>query len=1440
MTREEIVHAIHHHKTHRFVPVETNDEGKKKRELVLSQNSKALEQEGSLSTEQAYQLAAIGQGIERYYGMPMDVEFVFDPAKETFYLVQARPIPKGSQKARSPSALSPEILAEIKTKKDCFLKAEIISPAANAVQIVREVNQCHSFENIDDALNTYLKTRNSPLKVVNVQRPAPPTGHQAAQFNADGVVVMRVNQPDVLKEWLNAKNVNLIFDPQRKLVVNWDKFNPGNQNQNIKTDQEMEQTLLKTGAVKVGLFESSLPAEETLIPIFSPEAQARGKKILKSQAGTARKDSSETLGKLIRSANSKNSKESEQALQTLIPYLFSLLSSSHSSPSSSSSSFSSSSSSSSSAKSEKAKEENIGKTTKEKSAEKKIIQAHTHNKPYYKLNDYLDKLKLIKIGDPNVIPLQSLSEVLKIFYQISKYEEAHPQYSGEPRHYGNIFRQAMITGAEVYKSLRRLSQLSSQTPKGEQEALQAEYFNSLRGLDALSEALREAALDKKNMSSARKIKGTENLNAKQLEYFSEFVKFKKIALNQKIEQEWLEFSLKVAQDKNLTQRLSRLIKFSIENKIESDWLNQSFIQTLKTVQKDKKEEANQSNVDVQTALTLMDKDMEKVKKVLEDLNFKKIKMILFSWENRIGEWADPNKFDKLWKEYVGEFLPLIEKLSITPDMPSLAKKSVLRTVQAFTEIMDRTIKSMKGSPEYKEQKLLQLQRFAKLLTPYHQLMEKWVRYIPEKQFLKWAENVSGFDRHYNLKDGVATTVGWSDNINPKDMVDAGKGMLEKIKDVFETIKQKKLNDITQVNSGGRMNVSAVKIGSTASFRIQFVDMDTFITLEDLFTLFHQNILTSTAFLDQENRLPIETLPGPLQPMVKSILNINIDRGRLKTKSELLNLSHQYPFVTLDFNFPLRDHSIQYQLIYNQLDQSLTFNLKFFGANEWDRMDVIANLAHLEMVLLGAELLTIPKFNEYSLGLEIELKFKGGEDQFNTIGPILASAIENYAYITTMRNPRASSHDLLKRLHILEANPLRESLLDFSLISTPTLISTLELALTLNNKEGFKQENESWILVQLLLNRIPLMDRKKIENLPASKVFTDIVMIAFEKRDFKSIMNVLKVFPNQKWLNELESLLKDNVKNNAELIQSLTKTTSDIEVLNEVLKIALLKKDYKMIMEFLSVFPDKRLLTALFKNKSILNTALDNSENKGLLKIMQYSLKILGDPQYNKLSLSPRFYALNMYLNNHPDSIQCLRSLLSESENSELNQELLWMAYQDKNMDYIHYLLKNHLESVQSEFSEVIRSAMNNIDEKGELDILDSILKTRHDGMSKGLKISPLDPKLLITAQKLGNMKLVEKLIIEGGIPDNSKKVASSDMPMMFSKANVDKKHETSLKQDILKDDKSKQAMPQEANTKNNKLQGDKGQEAQESQGTKAQDAKPSDTEQGPKPLKPNN
>ena len=223
VTREDVVHAEINRKPIRLVPSVSQDKSTKKTTLIRQNNPKELRDEPAISNFVALKIAKAGRLIEEHYGMPMDVEFVYepdpqDPDKGTLFLVQARPIPKGDLKRVIPSSIPPEQLKEIKAKQIPIVKGSVITPAGSAARVITHSDQLLICDSITDALKIYLNQKPSPIKAIIVRNEAPETSHEAAVFNSKAIPVLHISETDDIEEWIEPKIQKkpvIVIDPQR-------------------------------------------------------------------------------------------------------------------------------------------------------------------------------------------------------------------------------------------------------------------------------------------------------------------------------------------------------------------------------------------------------------------------------------------------------------------------------------------------------------------------------------------------------------------------------------------------------------------------------------------------------------------------------------------------------------------------------------------------------------------------------------------------------------------------------------------------------------------------------------------------------------------------------------------------------------------------------------------------------------------------------------------------------------------------------------------------------------------------------------------------------------------------------------------------------------------------------------------------------------------------
>ncbi len=450
-------------------------------------------------------------------------------------------------------------------------------------------------------------------------------------------------------------------------------------------------------------------------------------------------------------------------------------------------------------------------------------------------------------------------------------------------------------------------------------------------------------------------------------------------------------------------------------------------------------------------------------------------------------------------------MPLIDQLGIDATQQPLTQKAIIKAVQDLTEIMDRTIKAMKGSPDHEKEKEKQVQRFAKLLEPYHQLMEKWILQTPTDDR---PDNVRDYDK---------------------------KQKLDLIQKKFEELKQE--TNPKHLNPSGHISVDSARIDSAADFDLQFGTKKG-VTLEDLFSLFHQNILTRTVFLAQHNQIPLEKLPQVIQPLKKAISEIEAFTASAKrSNAELLHIEHTYPIVQLEFNLPLRNHSGKFLVKHNQKTQKTIIEVNFFGHNAFNRMNLICILANLESKILKVKTKQKPFYDLASFSLSFS--FEIDKDNINNVAPILKETLEAYAGITFaegvsptllgLLSKRYSEDDIKKGIQKLTQEEIEEMLKKFP-----------------------------WFVEDLVNNTIPenpLIHGVSVYDLDSSMVSVDLVTILMTKFGFKPDYRRKDSGGNSSFL---EKLILSNANLCSELYQFM-QVNHIFELLDERFSQAIIKR-----------------------------------------------------------------------------------------------------------------------------------------------------------------------------------------------------------------------------------------------------------------------------------------
>ena len=471
-----------------------------------------------------------------------------------------------------------------------------------------------------------------------------------------------------------------------------------------------------------------------------------------------------------------------------------------------------------------------------------------------------------------------------------------------------------------------------------------------------------------NQNKAMEGMGKE-ITGDQREYLQEFLKFVPLALKQSTKDAWTAFAIDCSKSPYTRQLLAKVITTSCQYHFQSELINKLFV--------DCHEASPTSNQHVLADLfqIISDNEIEFIK-----YKIKTNDQVIESWENKISDWSNPGKFDRLFEDYNRELLPLIDNIGIDKSMSSLVKKVSLMQVQRLTDVMDKTIKSMKGSPDYSGQGNLLLKNFVTLLNPYLKLMKKWMNEIPDEMYNNWLKLIR-HDFSYNRKP---------------DMIKA-------IEDIYNDKSHYQAYSLHQTEPSGFLSVASARVSSTASFERQVIYNKDVLTLEDLFTLMHQNILSCTGILSKDLQIAVDKLPDQLIEIATTLNgNHNVD---------LLEVIHKHPAVTLKYNMPLRNHSARLEIEYNTNAKTFTIHWNFYGLNREGRFDIVAQVLELEGRLQNAILPFAPSFNENSKSLECNWELRA--DQMTYLNKHIDELIRHYSYLSEETN-RHGVYDFITR------------------------------------------------------------------------------------------------------------------------------------------------------------------------------------------------------------------------------------------------------------------------------------------------------------------------------------------------------------------------------------------------------------------------------------------
>ncbi|MFO1258633.1 MAG: ankyrin repeat domain-containing protein [Gammaproteobacteria bacterium] len=504
----------------------------------------------------------------------------------------------------------------------------------------------------------------------------------------------------------------------------------------------------------------------------------------------------------------------------------------------------------------------------------------------------------------------ALGAILRKMIDMSKPQKGDTALDREIK--ANIVKHAVAYSLELASLLEKIDQGSDPISKTHQVRL-LDYVNGLEALisnpgrsGAYSASLYQVLQDASFRETfEKKWPIYKKLAEVERDVVESLSKFGDNAANTKLREDWERFVVQCAvhdlglNESNLSQ-LASIIYYLQANDLGGIFVNNIFSQ-IDFSERLAKEGSNAFSNTIQAFSSKIEELKPYMSKIF-DMEVKAAEM-----EAKAVLWGKKKNHGKLIAEYEKDIdlvIKTITELEPLVDLPILVKSKIFSEISKITEIVDGCIKSMKGSPDYIDsEKRDQAKLFYRMLKPYHKLMTRMVLNIKD--------------------DGDVDKFG----IMKRDVY------LEEVKHKFQ--KYDNLLEIheSQLSTSGSFAVSSAIVGTKALFERQFVQKK--LHLEDFFTFFHQNIISSLSLIAPELSLPISAYSDELMIFSKSL---NDNEFEYTASSKVVN-----GCVDIEYNIPLRNHAAKIYLEYDPRTNRLKLNSELYGHNDLRRMSKICQV-----------------------------------------------------------------------------------------------------------------------------------------------------------------------------------------------------------------------------------------------------------------------------------------------------------------------------------------------------------------------------------------------------------------------------------------------------------------------------------------------------------------
>ena len=376
--------------------------------------------------------------------------------------------------------------------------------------------------------------------------------------------------------------------------------------------------------------------------------------------------------------------------------------------------------------------------------------------------------------------------------------------------------------------------------------------------------------------------------------------------------------------------LSKMVKDLNTIGITSSWLNLVFKKVW-----DKASKKNRAQNVLEQMLQMIKDDkqtLDWIGKQHEELKAKKQQVKSGQWSNPAFAKKQIPTLNKTFVEQFG-FDPKAGPGFLKGKYDSahtLGKLAILQFMGDAVTTFDETIKAVKGSDQYSEQKQ-QVQNFGEMLKTYFEMMQGTLKLISWDDENKMMEVNMGHKVMFNeyvqkLRDGLTYKFGFSTSYKS-----------EGFDKIIAAVNAGSANMAQQLEARPEFAVDSLTIGSKAdlNFSAHWPNR-----LEEYFTTFHQVMEKVKKHLNTKCGMDSSVLPEGAKKVAEYITS--------QMGQTISHISQEGSIISVVYQIPLRQHSSTIELQFDAKNEGkgLQLVVKGFGNDEHDRWDQICDLRRI--------------------------------------------------------------------------------------------------------------------------------------------------------------------------------------------------------------------------------------------------------------------------------------------------------------------------------------------------------------------------------------------------------------------------------------------------------------------------------------------------------------